>query len=180
MAFQAVRIQQSVVEFILNHTEQIFSSDCALIKPKEGKKEGLKNVMTHHLNEKHTFTSCRSDVCGEVRHTSHKWSEWTDEADEPGGGPGPLLEPQPSRAQGASAGEQSAGHQHRHALPHGHRHRQQVGTRRRALICELLRCTIETFRRFFMYQEEAVRKIKEMEVHLQPGTLSGLKGKTEP
>ncbi|TNM84930.1 hypothetical protein fugu_009108 [Takifugu bimaculatus] len=36
MAFQAVRIQQSVVEFILNHTEQIFSSDSALIKPKEG------------------------------------------------------------------------------------------------------------------------------------------------
>lgn len=39
MAFQAVRIQQSVVEFILNHTEQIFSSDSALIKPKEGKKK---------------------------------------------------------------------------------------------------------------------------------------------
>lgn len=39
MAFQAVRIQQSVVEFILNHMEQIFGSDCALIKPKEGRKE---------------------------------------------------------------------------------------------------------------------------------------------
>lgn len=67
-------------------------------------------------------------MCREVRHTPHKWSVWTDEADEPGGGSGPLLEPQPSRAQRASAGEQSAGHQHRLALPHGHRHRQQVGT----------------------------------------------------
>lgn len=37
MAFQAVRIQQSVVEFILNHREQIFSSEAAQIKPKEGK-----------------------------------------------------------------------------------------------------------------------------------------------
>lgn len=36
MAFQAVRIQQSVVEFILNHREQIFSSEAAQIKPKEG------------------------------------------------------------------------------------------------------------------------------------------------
>ena len=36
MAFQEVRIQQSVVEFILNHTEQIFSSDSVQIKPKEG------------------------------------------------------------------------------------------------------------------------------------------------
>lgn len=36
MAFQAVRIQQSVVEFILNNTEQIFSSDSEQIKPKEG------------------------------------------------------------------------------------------------------------------------------------------------
>lgn len=36
MAFQAVRIQQSVIEFILNHTEQIFSSDSVQIKPKEG------------------------------------------------------------------------------------------------------------------------------------------------
>ncbi|XP_035522222.1 rho GTPase-activating protein 31 [Morone saxatilis] len=36
MAFQEVRIQQSVVEFILNHTEQIFSSDSKQIKPKEG------------------------------------------------------------------------------------------------------------------------------------------------
>nr|XP_057943920.1 rho GTPase-activating protein 31 [Doryrhamphus excisus] len=36
MAFQEVRIQQSVVEFILNHTEQIFSGDSVLIKPKEG------------------------------------------------------------------------------------------------------------------------------------------------
>ncbi|KAL7389880.1 hypothetical protein ABVT39_011459 [Epinephelus coioides] len=35
MAFQEVRIQQSVVEFILNHTEEIFS-DSAQIKPKEG------------------------------------------------------------------------------------------------------------------------------------------------
>lgn len=36
MAFQAVRIQQSVVEFILNHREQIFSNEAAQIKPKEG------------------------------------------------------------------------------------------------------------------------------------------------
>nr|XP_020489077.1 rho GTPase-activating protein 31 [Labrus bergylta] len=36
MAFQEVRIQQSVVEFILNHTEQIFSSNSVQIKPKEG------------------------------------------------------------------------------------------------------------------------------------------------
>ncbi|XP_026183805.1 rho GTPase-activating protein 31 [Mastacembelus armatus] len=36
MAFQEVRIQQSVVEFILNHTEQIFSNDSVQIKPKEG------------------------------------------------------------------------------------------------------------------------------------------------
>ncbi|KAM9781398.1 rho GTPase-activating protein 31 [Syngnathus typhle] len=35
MAFQEVRIQQSVVEFILNHTEQIFNSECVQIKPKE-------------------------------------------------------------------------------------------------------------------------------------------------
>ncbi|XP_028276996.1 rho GTPase-activating protein 31-like isoform X1 [Parambassis ranga] len=36
MAFQEVRIQQSVIEFILNHTEQIFSCDFTQIKPKEG------------------------------------------------------------------------------------------------------------------------------------------------
>ncbi|XP_030601708.1 rho GTPase-activating protein 31 [Archocentrus centrarchus] len=36
MAFQEVRIQQSVVEFILNHADQIFSGDFAQIKPKEG------------------------------------------------------------------------------------------------------------------------------------------------
>lgn len=36
MAFQEVRIQQSVVEFILNHTEQIFSDDSVEIKPTEG------------------------------------------------------------------------------------------------------------------------------------------------
>ncbi|XP_034538733.1 rho GTPase-activating protein 31 [Notolabrus celidotus] len=36
MAFQEVRIQQSVVEFILNHTQQIFSGDSVQIKPKEG------------------------------------------------------------------------------------------------------------------------------------------------
>ncbi|XP_029304638.1 rho GTPase-activating protein 31 [Cottoperca gobio] len=35
MAFQEVRIQQSVVEFILNHREEIFS-DSVQIKPKEG------------------------------------------------------------------------------------------------------------------------------------------------
>ncbi|KAM6907679.1 LOW QUALITY PROTEIN: rho GTPase-activating protein 31 [Xenentodon cancila] len=36
MAFQEVRKQQSVVEFILNHTDQIFSGDSLQIKPKEG------------------------------------------------------------------------------------------------------------------------------------------------
>ncbi|XP_061818367.1 rho GTPase-activating protein 31 [Nerophis lumbriciformis] len=36
MAFQEVRIHQSVVEFILNNTEQIFSGSSVLIKPKEG------------------------------------------------------------------------------------------------------------------------------------------------
>ncbi|XP_051902652.1 rho GTPase-activating protein 31 isoform X1 [Hippocampus zosterae] len=36
MAFQEVQIQQSVVEFILNHTEQIFNSDSAQIKAKDG------------------------------------------------------------------------------------------------------------------------------------------------
>lgn len=36
MAFQEVRIQQSVIEFILNHAEQIFSGDSAQVKPKEG------------------------------------------------------------------------------------------------------------------------------------------------
>ncbi|KAM8898710.1 rho GTPase-activating protein 31 [Spinachia spinachia] len=35
MAFQEVRIQQSVVEFILNHTEEIFNNSVQ-IKPKEG------------------------------------------------------------------------------------------------------------------------------------------------
>ncbi|XP_041864990.1 rho GTPase-activating protein 31 isoform X2 [Melanotaenia boesemani] len=36
MAFQEVRKQQSVVEFILNHTEQIFSGASVQVKPKEG------------------------------------------------------------------------------------------------------------------------------------------------
>ncbi|KAM9728411.1 rho GTPase-activating protein 31 isoform 2-T3 [Menidia menidia] len=36
MAFQEVRKQQSVVEFILNHTEQIFSGDSLQVKPQEG------------------------------------------------------------------------------------------------------------------------------------------------
>uniref|UniRef100_A0A1A7XR04 Rho GTPase activating protein 31 n=2 Tax=Iconisemion striatum TaxID=60296 RepID=A0A1A7XR04_9TELE len=36
MAFQEVRIQQSVIEFILNHAEQIFNGDSVPIKPKEG------------------------------------------------------------------------------------------------------------------------------------------------
>ncbi|XP_061558475.1 rho GTPase-activating protein 31 [Phycodurus eques] len=36
MAFQEVRIQQSVVEFILNHTEQIFNSESVQTKLKEG------------------------------------------------------------------------------------------------------------------------------------------------
>lgn len=50
MAFQAVRIQQSVVEFILNHTEQIFSSDSALIKPKEGQDKRSKSASVRRLN----------------------------------------------------------------------------------------------------------------------------------
>lgn len=44
MAFQEVRIQQSVVEFILNNTEQIFNGDSVQIKPKEGIVR--KNVLT--------------------------------------------------------------------------------------------------------------------------------------
>lgn len=36
MAFQEVRVQQSVIEFILNHTEQIFSGTPMQMKPKEG------------------------------------------------------------------------------------------------------------------------------------------------
>ncbi|KAF7205771.1 rho GTPase-activating protein 31 [Nothobranchius furzeri] len=36
MAFQEVRIQQSVIEFILNHVEQIFNSDPVPVKAKEG------------------------------------------------------------------------------------------------------------------------------------------------
>lgn len=65
---------------------------------------------------------------GEVRHASLRGSGWTDETDEPGRGPGPLLEPKPPGASRASAGEQSARHQQRHALPHRRRHRQQVRT----------------------------------------------------
>ncbi|XP_062309880.1 rho GTPase-activating protein 31 isoform X2 [Osmerus eperlanus] len=36
IAFQEVRVQQSVVEFILNHTEQIFNNGAVQTKPKEG------------------------------------------------------------------------------------------------------------------------------------------------
>ncbi|KAJ0061964.1 hypothetical protein NL108_014711 [Boleophthalmus pectinirostris] len=36
MAFQEVRVQQSVIEFILNHTEQIFNGVSLQMKPKEG------------------------------------------------------------------------------------------------------------------------------------------------
>ncbi|KAL0993972.1 hypothetical protein UPYG_G00116280 [Umbra pygmaea] len=36
MAFQEVRVQQSVVEYILNHTEQIFNHAAVPMKPKEG------------------------------------------------------------------------------------------------------------------------------------------------
>lgn len=36
IAFKEVRVQQSVIEFILNNTEQIFSSGPVQIKPKEG------------------------------------------------------------------------------------------------------------------------------------------------
>ncbi|KAG7274353.1 hypothetical protein CRUP_028674, partial [Coryphaenoides rupestris] len=35
-AFQEVRVQQAVVEFILNHTEQIFNQGTGLGKAKEG------------------------------------------------------------------------------------------------------------------------------------------------
>lgn len=125
MAFQAVRIQQSVVEFILNHTEHIFSADSALIKPKEGRgKKNSKNVMSQSFKLKPQLLLLlrgrRSDVFGEIRHASHQWPVRTDETDEPGGGPGPLPEPQPPRAQRAPAGEQPSGHQHGHALPHRH------------------------------------------------------------
>lgn len=36
MAFQEVRVQQSVIEFILNHTEQIFNGSSLQTKPREG------------------------------------------------------------------------------------------------------------------------------------------------
>ncbi|CAL9685585.1 unnamed protein product [Knipowitschia caucasica] len=36
MAFQEVRVQQSVIEFILNHTDQIFNGGSIQVKPKEG------------------------------------------------------------------------------------------------------------------------------------------------
>ena len=36
-AFQEVRVQQAVVEFILNHTEQIFNRGTGLCKAKEGR-----------------------------------------------------------------------------------------------------------------------------------------------
>lgn len=36
MAFLEVRVQQSVVEFILNHTEQIFNQDGQPSKSREG------------------------------------------------------------------------------------------------------------------------------------------------
>ncbi|XP_072302337.1 rho GTPase-activating protein 31 [Eucyclogobius newberryi] len=35
MAFQEVRVQQSIIEFILNHTEQIFNGGSIQVKPKE-------------------------------------------------------------------------------------------------------------------------------------------------
>lgn len=37
MAFQEVRIQQSVIEFILNHSDQIFSCGSVQLKPREGR-----------------------------------------------------------------------------------------------------------------------------------------------
>lgn len=36
IAFQEVRVQQSVVEFILNHTEQIFNLEVQSTKSREG------------------------------------------------------------------------------------------------------------------------------------------------
>lgn len=36
IAFQEVRVQQSVVEFILNHTEQIFNQEVQSTKSREG------------------------------------------------------------------------------------------------------------------------------------------------
>lgn len=44
MAFQEVRKQQSVVEFILNHTDQIFSGESLQIKPKEGTEVKMNGV----------------------------------------------------------------------------------------------------------------------------------------
>lgn len=58
MAFQEVRIQQSVVEFILNHADQIFSSE--QIKVKEGmtflllrKNVELKHFLSYQRKKQH-------------------------------------------------------------------------------------------------------------------------------
>jgi len=67
-------------------------------------------------------------VRGEVRHAAaQRGPVWAHEADESGGGPGPLAQLQPPSTPRAPAREQPARRQHRHALPHrpGHR-RQQV------------------------------------------------------
>lgn len=85
MAFQEVRIQQSVVEFILNHTEQIFNCDFAQIKPKEGmsiKKLDyihLADVLSKHFNLLVYYIyllylyRTEFDVWGEVCHAADQW-----------------------------------------------------------------------------------------------------------
>lgn len=69
MAFQEVRIQQSVIEFILNHAEQIFSGDSAQVKPNEGQKFKSVNELFLLLICGKTLTDSVSAgpslVCGE-------------------------------------------------------------------------------------------------------------------
>ncbi|KAJ0004470.1 hypothetical protein NQD34_010684 [Periophthalmus magnuspinnatus] len=52
MAFQEVRVQQSVIEFILNHTEQIFNGVSLQMKPKEGKVHNIIPSVTYTIMEK--------------------------------------------------------------------------------------------------------------------------------
>lgn len=100
MAFQEVRKQQSVIEFILNHTEQIFSGASAPIKPKEGEftLQCAPMRLEKSVIDGLYFYRTKFDVWGEVCNTPHQWTGWADETDEPGGGPGPLLKPKPPPA----------------------------------------------------------------------------------
>lgn len=75
MAFQAVRIQQSVVEFILNHREQIFSSEAAQMKPKEGEMVSFGNLNMWGSRQLEltfcAFSSIEFNVRREIRHAAN-------------------------------------------------------------------------------------------------------------